>query len=65
MRSRRWWIIGGTCCRSFCDAEPVVILNGGEAGVRDRTTFEGSDDVEGNAHEVCGVTIPVGDTGSS
>ena len=32
-----------------------VILNGGEAGVRDRTRVESFDVVDGNAHTACSV----------
>ena len=36
-----------------------VILNGGEAGVRDRTGAENSDEVNGNAHAARGVLDPI------
>ena len=36
----------------------IVILNGGEAAVKDRTSTERFDGVDGNAHGACGVQGP-------
>jgi len=58
MRSRRWWIISGTCCRNSCNAPIVVILNGGEAGVRNRTSVGRYENVGGNALGAEGASVP-------
>ncbi|MGA2747051.1 MAG: hypothetical protein ABSE44_20310 [Candidatus Sulfotelmatobacter sp.] len=57
-----------TGCGSFQkrkDAHSVVIVNGGEAGVRDLTGAEGFVAVDGNSCGACGAAAPDGGTAAA